>query len=140
MVILAQTTTQDNFEEFGRGSYVFNPKWGYMYLNIGGLQLSTDMVQNFWLYDMQLGWVWVSMLEYPYVYVNTDLFSTGSPTGWIYAKDDDSENDLSKNIYVWSHPDGAKWVAKSTLADIPVDPNVTPGPIPTRAVTSIVPS
>ena len=140
MIIWSQSGGGNNFEEVGRGSYVYNPNWGFMYLNIGGLQLSTDMVQNFWLYDVQLGWVWVSMLEYPYVYVNGDLFSTGSPTGWIYAKDDNSGNDLSANIYVDSHPDGAKWVAKSTLADIPVDPNITPAPIPARAVTSIVPS
>tara|TARA_B100000989_G_scaffold2150_1_gene1371 strand:- start:552 stop:1730 length:1179 start_codon:yes stop_codon:yes gene_type:complete len=140
MILWIQSGSGTNFEEVGQGSYVYNPAWGFMYVNIGGLQLDTDIVQNFWMYDQQLGWVWVNMLEYPYLYVNADLFSTGSPTGWIYAKDSNSGRDLSANIYIYNHPDGAKWIAKSTLADVPVDPNITPPPLPTRAVTSIVPS
>jgi hypothetical protein len=152
MIIWANDSGESNFSDDQSGAWYFSLKWGWQFINLPSLRYSDQFVENYWIYDSQnLGWYWLSMDIYPWIYFNSDLLGNGSSTGWGYANNattNDTDGiiqtigpvDLGTSIYFKDQG----WYAKSSLnAPNPtVDTNAPltdPGPQPTRSVTSISP-
>ena len=133
----ANSSAEQNFDQDSTGSWIFTPGWGFVYINIASMGLNEDFVQDFWLWDDHLGWVWFAMDIYPFVWVNADLFSTGSPTGWVYGNSDGAiPAHLTESVYFVSQ---GQWLKKSDQSAPATPPTTTPPATPTRAITELAP-
>lgn len=144
MTVYANDSADQNFDSGKGGAWFYSlPTMDWYFLNLGNpLRLNTNYVENYWLWNERLGWFWLSLDIWPYIYVNSDR-TNGSNTvskGWVWASEATGATefkDLSLKMYFDAQ---SAWIDITNFAAASSPPAGTPPAAPTTTITSSVPT
>ena len=144
MTIYANDSADQNFDSGKGGAWFFHlATANWYFLNLGNpLRLNTNYVENYWLWNERLGWFWLSLDIWPYIYINSDRTNGGNTVskGWFWASEATGPTEF-KDLSLKMFQDSTKqWIDITSFAAASSPPAGTPPAAPTTTITSSVPS
>lgn len=143
LTIYANDSAEQNFDDNKGGSWFFHlATMNWYFLNLGNTsRLNANYTENYWVWNERLGWFWLSLDIWPYIYLHSDR-TNGSNTvskGWVWASEETetvASKDLSFKMYFYSQN---AWIDIQNFTAASDPPSATPPAPPTVTITSSVP-